>query len=350
MNILLNGADAARTFACWTVWNMAVMGAVSTSLNAGTPAENLCRKPAVWFDSPAGQETMRIVLSWQSDHGDWPKNTDTTNKVFSGDRSTLRGTFDNGATTGELRLLAHAFQATNDPRYKQAFVKGLDHILNAQYANGGWPQYFPLRKGYYTHITFNDNCMIRLLQFLGDIAAAPEFGFLDQEHQRAAQKAIDRGIDCIVKCQIVVNGTATVWCAQHDEVTLAAAKARAYELPSLSGAESAGILKYLMSLDNPDAHVIRCVHDGVGWFETAKIDGFRYQKSGTGAALTPDPSARPLWARFYEIESNRPFFCDRDGIPKYDIQQIGSERRSGYTWYGNWGESLINQFAKWEYR
>ena len=50
------------------------------------------------------------------------------------------------ATTGELRFLARAFRATNEPRYQQAFLKGLSHILEAQYPNGGWPQYYPLSK------------------------------------------------------------------------------------------------------------------------------------------------------------------------------------------------------------
>jgi PelA/Pel-15E family pectate lyase len=83
------------------------------------------------------------------------------------------------------------------------------------------------------------------------------------------------------------------------------------------------------------------------WFESARIDGFRYKKSSSQRNLRADPSARPLWARFYEIESNRPFFCDRDGVPKYDIEEIGNEHRGGYTWYGNWGDSVAKAYAKW---
>ena len=76
---------------------------------------------------------------------------------------------------------------------------------------------------------------------------------------------------------------------------------------------------------------------GVAWFESAKIEGYRYKKSKTEPALTEDPSASPLWARFYDIDSNHPIFSDRDGVIKYDINEIGSERRGGYTWYGGWG-------------
>ena len=182
-------------------------------------AADLSKKPDSWFLSEEGRQTMEHLLSWQSDHGDWPKNTDTTTGAYTGDRQKLQGTFDNGATTGELRALARAFTLTVDARFEKAFLKGFDHILEAQYANGGWPQYFPLRKGYYTHITFNDNCMVRLLELLQTAITAKEFSFLDANRRDKAAKAIERGIDCIVKCQVVVNGTPTVWCAQHDAVT-----------------------------------------------------------------------------------------------------------------------------------
>lgn len=329
---------------------MMVLSILFASLGAVSPAADLTKKPDSWFSSDEGQSVLENILSWQSEHGDWPKNGDTTNKKYTGDRSSLQGTFDNGATTGELRALARAVLVTKDSRYRDAFLKGLDHILQAQYGNGGWPQYYPLRKGYYTHITFNDNCMIRLMEFLRDVATKKDYEFLDSDRRAAANKAVDRGIDCIVKCQVVVDGVPTVWCAQHDEVTLAPTHARAYELASLSGAESAGILKYLMSLPDPSPEVIRSVQAGAAWFESAKIEGFRYKRSGTAPNLTADPKARALWARFYEIGSNRPFFCDRDGVVKYDVEEIGSERRDGYTWYGNWGESLANAYAKWPHR
>ncbi len=70
----------------------------------------------------------------------------------------------------------------------------------------------------------------------------------------------------------------------------------------------------------------------------------------TEPALTRDDKASPLWARFYEIPSNRPIFSDRDGVVKYDIEQIGGERRGGYTWYGNWGDGVAKAYAKWRYR
>ncbi|MCA9178736.1 MAG: pectate lyase, partial [Planctomycetales bacterium] len=290
-----------------------VLGA-SGAVRADTPADELLKKPDDWFRSDVGRASVKNVLSWQTAHGDWPKNKDTVSRPFSGEGKKATGTFDNGATTGELRVLARAFRVTGDESCRQAFLRGFDHILEAQYAHGGWPQYFPLSKQYHRHITFNDGTMIRLLEFLRNAESGEDFAFLDAARRDAARAAVKRGIECVVKCQIVVDGTPTVWCAQHHAETLAPVQARSYELPSLSGAESAGILRFLMSLPEPTPEVVRAVRAGAAWFDAAKIEGYRYRRSKTEPALSKDSQARPLWARFYEIESNRPIFSDRDGV------------------------------------
>ncbi len=309
-------------------------------------ATDLSRRTDAWFRSDEGRRAMDCILSWQTDYGDWPKNMDTSIKPYSAEQTKPLGTFDNGATTGELRTLARAFAIMGDTRFKKAYLKGFDHILNAQYPNGGWPQYYPLRKGYYSHITFNDHCMIRLLEFLRDAMESRQDGLLDKTRTESAKRAIDRGIDCILRCQVVVKGKRTVWCAQHDAITLAPAGGRKYELASLSGSESAGILKFLISLEKPSPEVIRSVKAGVDWFEAAKIQGIRIEKIDGDRQVIRDESAPPVWARFYEIETNRPFFCDRDGIRKYSLNEIGSERRNGYAWYGDWGKGVAEAYSK----
>jgi pectate lyase len=315
--------------------------------NATASPEDLLKKPDSWFRSDEGKEAAANVLSWQSPEGSWLKNQDTSDKPYTGKAESLDGTFDNKATTGELRFLARAFRVTGDTKCRDAVIKGFDHILAAQYPNGGWPQFHPPGKKYHRHITFNDGTMVRLLEFLRD---SRDFKVLDPDRHKKAAAASDRGVDCIVKCQIVISGKPTVWCAQHDEVTFAPAKARDYELPSLSGAESAGILRFLMDLEKPSPDVIRAVKGGVAWFDSAKLSSYRYGKSGKDRVLEKDPGAPPLWARFYDLDTGKPFFCDRDGIKKDSVYQIGAERRNGYAWYGNWGESFAKDFAKWPHR
>jgi pectate lyase len=297
-----------------------LLASVSTA-DAAVPAKYAGRS-GEWLASDEGRRIADNVVSWQSPQGSWPKNGDTASKPYAGQPEKIVGTFDNGATTSELRFLARAFVATDDARYRDAFLKGLDHLLEAQYRTGGWPQRFPPGRGYHRHITFNDNTMVRILEFLREAADSPEYSFVERYRRFAAKNAFNRGIRCIVDCQIVVDGKPTVWCAQHDEIDLRPRPARSYEPVSLSGAESAAILKLLMSLDEPNGRMRRAIHAGAAWYESAKITGIRVERKGGDRAVIEDPNAPPLWARFYEIESGRPIFCGRDGVKKYHFSEI----------------------------
>ncbi|MCX6627194.1 MAG: pectate lyase, partial [Candidatus Solibacter sp.] len=185
-------------------------------------------------------------------------------------------TIDNDATYTQMRYLARVYTATKRPPFQAAFRRGLDYLLKAQYPNGGWPQFYPLRDGYWSHITYNDDAMVGVLELLRDLVDhKPEFAFLGDADRARARQAISKGVECILKTQVVQQGKLTAWCAQHDERTLAPAKARAYELPSLSGGESAGIVKFLMGIEKPSPEVVRAIEGAVAWFRTNRIQGIR---------------------------------------------------------------------------
>ena len=306
-----------------------------------------------WFQGAEGRRIADNVLTWQTPHGSWPKNRDTASEPFDGKSDDLHGTFDNKATTGELRFLARAFRATNEPRYREAFLKGLSHILEAQYPTGGWPQFYPLSKGYPRHITFNDGVMARILELLRDISESSDYGFLEMEYRTKAKAAVTMGIDCILHTQIKQDGKLTAWCAQHDEKTFEPAWARSYEPPSISGAESVGVVCFLMSVETPTPAIIAAVEGAVEWFRSATIHGIRLEEFTDAAGqddkrVIADPNAEPLWARFYEIGSNRPIFLDRDSVVRYSFSEIGQERRTGYAYYGGWGTRfLTDAYPRW---
>src|SRR5688572_24380423 len=98
---------------------------------------NYLNKPAEWYGSAEALRMAGNVLTFQTEHGDFPKNTDTVSAPYAGERAALKGIFDNGATIPELRFLAKVFNATKEGRFEAAFLKGLDHLLKAQYTNGG---------------------------------------------------------------------------------------------------------------------------------------------------------------------------------------------------------------------
>lgn len=326
------------------------------AMAAGGGAAAYLKNPDEWFASADGKRIASNILSYQSELGGWPKNTDTVDAPYTGERGELHPTFDNGATTDELRFLARRFDVTGDETDRAAFSKGLGYILKAQYPTGGWPQFYPPSKQYHRHITYNDDAMVRLLGFLREVHNAGAYAFVPATEREAAGKAFENGIDCILKCQIKVDGKPTVWCAQHDEIDYSPRPARAFELASFSGSESVGITRLLMSIPQPKPEVAAAVEGAVAWFESAKINGIRLEKQadtkakkGHNLVVVSDPSAPVLWARFYDLKTGKPFFCDRDGVPKSDIAEIGYERRNGYAWYGTWPQSLLEKdYPAWK--
>ena len=49
-----------------------------------------------------------------------------------------------------------------------------------------------------------------------------------------------------------------------------------------------------------------------------------------------------------ELDNNKPFFCDRDGIKKATLAEIGYERRNGYGWYTNEPNELLKKYQIWK--
>lgn len=200
------------------------------------------------------------ILLYQKDNGGWPKNYDifailTPEQKDSliKDKSVLNTTFDNRTTYSHIACLARIYYVTKVEKYKKGALKGLDYIMEAQYANGGWPQYFPLEKNYSRHITFNDDAYSGIIWLLKDIAdGKPEYGFIDDRRRKKLKTSFDKGLHCILQTQISDKGKPTAWCQQYDEVTLEPAWARKFEPPSICNGESVEVLLLLMSISNPD--------------------------------------------------------------------------------------------------
>jgi PelA/Pel-15E family pectate lyase len=342
--------------------------AMSASLQAGVAWGKALKQAPAWYESDEAAKLADTILAYQHPSGGWPKNTDMSvpppadyaAKLATSEKGEFAPTIDNGATTSQLEFLAKLISLRQEKRWLDSFNRGVDYLLVSQYENGGWPQFYPLRKGYYTHITFNDNAMVRVMRILGNVSKGQgNFSFTDAERRAKAAKAVDKGISCILACQIVVKGRKTVWCAQHDEVTFAPAQARKYELPSFSGAESIDIVQLLMEIEKPSKAVIEAVQGAVTWFEEHKISGIRLEKKpapemkgGHDLVVVQDPAAKDLyWARFYELSSGRPIFVGRDSQIHYAVSEIEAERRNGYAWYTTEARSLLDkQYPKWKAR
>jgi PelA/Pel-15E family pectate lyase len=233
-------------------------------------------------------------------------------------------------------------------------------MMAAQNRLGGWPQFFPDTSGYKRYITFNDGAMIGVMAALFRIAEEdPAFDFVDGERRARVRASLARGVECILRCQVVQSGLPTAWCQQHDDLDFSPRGARTYEPAALASMESADIVQFLMRLEAPRADVTAAIRHAVGWFERSAIHGIRvktvdaprtqYQHhvSSEDVVVVDDPEAPPVWARYYELGSNRPLFCNRDGGVVYSLQKVERERRTGYQWYSGRPQAMLTSFSAW---
>ncbi len=319
-----------------------------------------------WWGSAEAIRIAENVLLYQKECGGFNKNINMQLVLTSAQKATLltdkpKNTdccIDNGAVTYELMYLSKAYKGIADTtlkaKIKTAFIKSVSYLIKAQYANGGWPQYYPYRGGYSNHITYNDNAMINVMEILRRIYNKDTYYNITVTDSigNLARAAFDKGVKCVLKTQYIQNNKYTVWCAQHDYVTLVPVMARSYELASLSGAESGNITKLLMSLDNPSKEIKRAIHSSAAWYDRSRIKGQRLESFTNTDGLSDkrvvaDATASDMWGRFYILTTNRPFFCDRDGIIKYSLAEIGYERRNGYSWYNTTGADVLNSYNTW---
>ena len=117
------------------------------------------------------------ILLFQRENGAWPKDYDMTAVLSPEQRAKVNATrtnndtsYDNGNIHSQVAYLARAVSQLDDPRWREACLKGFDFILRSQYPNGGFPQRFPNPSGFHAHITLNDGVMMGAMNLLDDAA------------------------------------------------------------------------------------------------------------------------------------------------------------------------------------
>lgn len=296
------------------------------------------------------------MTTWQIDNGGFYKAMADSykNPYAGGQKSGWRsatggdiGTIDNNATTQEMRLLAVRYKETSNSNYKNTFKssfnKAVNFLLTMQRASGGLPQVWPKRNDYSDHITLNDNAMVRAMVTMWDIVnkTSPfDSDIVDDATRAKLNTALGKAVDYLLKAQIVNNGKPTVWCAQHDTANYAPRPARAYELESKSGSESVGAVWFLMNWPEQSEAIQKSIKGAIDWYKRTKVTGLSFSQS----AGFQEKSGSVLWYRFYEVDNDNYFFCDRGGASTktQDFSKISADRRTGYQWAGNYGSDLLS--------
>lgn len=308
--------------------------------------------PAFFASDTAGA-LADIIISFQAPNGGWSKHVSyrsgprAKGQSYFGESRQWHwiSTFDNSTTTEQMRFLARRDSARSDERYRASWLRGFRFILASQYPNGCWPQVWPLEGEYHDAATFNDDVTTNILTTLEDASNGTP-AFVSAPERDLARSAVERGIVCALDAQVVVNGRRTVWAQQHDPLTLEPTSARSYELKSITAQESASLLRFLVRQRSPSPRLASAIHAAAAWLNERALYGYTYDfQTGRKDA----PGEGPLWARMYEIGTNRPIFSDRNGIKLYDWNQL-RDRRTGYAWYTYAPVLALRQYERWARR
>jgi len=322
---------------------------------------------APFYKSPEALRIADNLLLFQADAGGWDKIDSRRNSrdmvnVLSAERKRQvlkdrghRCSLDNEATYSQMRFLARVYAATGELKYKEGFLKGVGYLLKAQYKNGGWPQFYPLLGSYHDRITFNDHAMTGAIRMLSDVAGGHQpFDLAGGELREKCRVATEKAIACILTCQLVADGEKTAWAQQYDEKSLQCAPARVSELPSIAVPESAEILRFLMSIDNPSVEVVAAVQGAVRWLEKVKVVERKVitvkndqLPGGIDKRLVYAPGAAPIWGRYYEIGTGRVMYIEQ-GVVHYSLAALSHKHRVGHAWIGGqWPARPLQQYAGW---
>jgi len=313
------------------------------------------------FDDNQLTEIADNILKFQNSDGGWPKNIDWLGKLDYEEvwkrLSNLekKSTCDNRNTYTQIEYLSKVYTETDEDKYRDGAVRGLNFILSTQNESGGW------RGADVDAITFNDDLMTGIMNLFLDIEEGrPYYNWIGKDLMMRVEESLTRALQVTLECQIVVNGKKTGWCQQHDHKTLFPVKARSYELPSIASLETTSVVEFLMRFDHPDQNIIEAINSAVAWLEGSKIYEIRLERIEVDnrqiddnykrydKQIVEDEDTPPIWARYYEMQTNEPFFCNRDGIKVYKLEEVDQERRIGYAWYGYWPADLLNsKYPAW---
>ncbi len=297
------------------------------------------------FSNAAGAALAANMLTWQLPHGGWSKEVSYATPRTPGTAWTIQenpwhyaGTFDNRSTTENLLFLARRHEVTPDQTIAAAVERGLDYILAAQMPHGLWPQCYPLEGDYHDNVTLNDNMTTQILSLL-QAAAQGEKGFswLTAERKTALAAAANRGTQALLGLQMSIANMPTVWCPQYDALSLHPTGGRGYEPPALSGGESVEVVRYLFTVRPVTPEIQKSIDAALSWFASHPL-----------TQPTPETAANTQWARFYDLQTQKPIFPGkRDGKLYPTEAAMRKQNPGGYDFTVKKAADLPKWHAKW---
>ncbi|NLM01517.1 MAG: pectate lyase [Treponema sp.] len=312
------------------------------------------------------------ILFAQNNDGGWGKNIDYAKMISEKNMADpiyrggyrLESTLDNNNIYTQIQYLSLVYKIIPDPRYAQSMIRAFDWIVKNQNKDSGG-----FRGADVDAVTFNDNVMIGVLNICSAIFTDTDrYSFFTDEQRVQAKDVYDKALACILKCQVKVpqaDGTMllTAWGQQHDHKTFEPVWARNYEPPSITASESVGVIRALMSIENPSDEIKTSIIAACEWLNRDDIKIWGYdlvrvpierQKIGAryydfDQRLVENKDAEPLWARFYDPVTMKPLWYDRGKKLCAEYNDISLERRNGYRYVYTWPKNLLKtEYPEWK--
>jgi hypothetical protein len=232
-------------------------------------------------------------------------------------------TLDDNVTQGALRLMMRVDLALEfkDEAIHEAVRFALEQLIKAQYPNGAWPQRFrespdpakfPVKQAsypaawprvwpgasYQQFYTFNDNTISDAIDLFLEAARI----YNEPRYRAAAAK----GGGFILLAQMPEPQPA--WAQQYD-LDMHPAWARAFEPPSVTGGESQGIIRTLLTLyrETGDQKYLVPVQRALAYLQRSVLPPI----AKPSEARRRFRAGEPVLARFYELQTNRPLYITK---------------------------------------
>lgn len=82
--------------------------------------------------------------------------------------------------------------------------------------------------------------------------------------------------------------------------------------------------------------------------DAVKLINAPQEPTGKDRVIVPEAGS-VIWARFYDLETNKPIYVGREGVKKATLAEIENERRARYAYAGVWPANLLNkEYPRWQ--
>ena len=296
-----------------------------------------------------------------------------TNVSSDGKMVESESTFQSGMYVSYVKIIINDFILTKRADLLLSIQKIIDFVLSIsqKYKNGGIPLYFPEtnkneNNAYKYNISMKNGNYINYLRLLEIILNATEIHDQISYKLEELQEAYNKSLNLLLKLQISVDGIKTIWAQYYDIETLDLIEGDDNEPIGLVSLESAQILLYLMDFDNPTKNMRNAIIGGCEWFKNNKIIGWiqSYDKKSFNPEdpieltenqnllepykYTPFPSKKFLHARYYDIETAKPIFKEKNNyFTLENFNDMRIQTRNDLL-IGIWGQYLLDVYEQWK--